>query len=139
MLTLDRSLSRLKRFRQSNSAPQSDRDNRIALAFWTCFELERYVRVDICLSVTDRHSDISTELPMPQSGILKFDEMIPFPDISLQVITGYDSTIAASYQAQLWARKQLNQVYSQLYDSGEPGCGSVTRSSPELLQWIGKP
>lgn len=115
------SLSRLNELRESNKVPQSTRDNQLAFAFWTCLQLE---------------SDILAELPMPHSGILTYEEAIPFPNLSQQLNGGYASTILTSYAAQLWVRKQLNQVHNQLYRLDLPDGGPAMQATTEHLEKV---
>ncbi|CAJ2514323.1 Uu.00g024420.m01.CDS01 [Anthostomella pinea] len=79
----------------------SRKDNQLAFAFWTCLQLE---------------SDILAELSLPQSGILQFEERMPYPDISLAIEQGFSSHVVESYLAQLYLRKQLNKAHRLLYD-----------------------
>jgi hypothetical protein len=128
----------LSTLRESNQVPQSTRDNQLAFAFWTCLQLERYV--DARQSEhksTNEISDILAELPMPHSGILTYEEAIPFPNLSSQANGGYDGYILTSYQAQLWVRKQLNQVHNQLYSSlNFPDAGASMEATTEHLQKV---
>ncbi|KAK6082081.1 hypothetical protein SCUP234_04394 [Seiridium cupressi] len=110
------SLSRLSEMKRNNQAPQSGRDNQLAFAFWTCLQLERYVETDgPNIYAANKPSDILAELPMPHSGILTYEEAMPYPNLDTQVNGGYDEKVLISYQAQLWVRRQLNQVHNKLY------------------------
>ncbi|KAI1334629.1 hypothetical protein F5Y15DRAFT_429310 [Xylariaceae sp. FL0016] len=80
---------------------QHKRDNQLAFAFWTCLQLK---------------SDILAELPLPQSGILQYESQMPYPDLSFAVNHGFSVHIVSGYLAQLYLRKQLNQVHSLLYN-----------------------
>ncbi|KAI1381026.1 hypothetical protein F4677DRAFT_452605 [Hypoxylon crocopeplum] len=97
------SLARLSRsHEQGKSIGQSRRDNQLAFAFWTCLQLE---------------SDILAELPLPQSGILQYEDRMPYPNSEYAVNQGFSEHVVTGYIAQLYLRKQLNQVHSLLYDS----------------------
>ncbi|KAI1211583.1 uncharacterized protein F4807DRAFT_473035 [Annulohypoxylon truncatum] len=97
------SLDRLSKWHdQGRSIGQSRRDNQLAFAFWTCLQLE---------------SDILAELPLPQSGILQYEDRMPYPNSEYAVNQGFSEHIVTGYIAQLYLRKQLNQVHTLLYDS----------------------
>lgn len=122
------SLSRLNDLRANGKFPVSTRDNQLAFAFWTCLQLE---------------SDILAELQLPHSGILMYEDAIPFPNLSTQLNSGYSQDILTSYQAQLWVRKQLNQVHHQLYSLDLPDAGPAMLNTTEDLkrllakkQWV---
>lgn len=51
-----------------------------------------------------------------QSGILNFEEQIPYPNVELAVEQGFDKRVLDSFTAQLYLRKTLNQVHQMLYD-----------------------
>lgn len=55
-------------------------------------------------------------MPLPQSGILAFEENIPYPNQYLASQYGFDPRVLASFSAQLYLRKNLNQVHQVLYD-----------------------
>ncbi|KAB5555007.1 hypothetical protein GE09DRAFT_147122 [Coniochaeta sp. 2T2.1] len=85
-------------------------DNQMVYAFWSCLQLE---------------SDIIAELPLVQSGILNFEEHIPYPNPSLATgYGGFEQRVLTSFSAQLYLRKALNQVHQMLYDP------SKTQQSP---------
>ncbi|ETS82120.1 hypothetical protein PFICI_07122 [Pestalotiopsis fici W106-1] len=115
------SLSRLNDLRANGRFPYSTRDNQLAFAFWTCLQLE---------------SDILAELQLPHSGILMYEEAIPFPNLSTQMNNGYSQDILTSYQAQLWVRKQLNQVHHQLYSLDLPDGGPAMQAKTEDLKRV---
>ncbi|KAI1085180.1 hypothetical protein F5B20DRAFT_132713 [Whalleya microplaca] len=95
------SLSRLTKAHESYGIGQSRRDNQLAFAFWTCLQLE---------------SDIIAELPLPQSGILQYEDRMPYPNMEYAINQGFSDVIVSGYIAQLYLRKQLNQVHNLLYD-----------------------
>ncbi|KAJ4306069.1 hypothetical protein N0V88_000865 [Collariella sp. IMI 366227] len=100
-------------------------DNRLLFAFWTCLQLE---------------SDIIAELPLPQSGVLAFEEMMPNPNMELAGKHGFDKRVLSSYLAQLYTRKSLNKIHKQLFDPNQkvrdeavaPG-GSIIEAIRSLL------
>ncbi|KAK1829107.1 hypothetical protein QBC39DRAFT_139437 [Podospora conica] len=102
----------LDRFRKLNenlpsnlNAVTEKSDNQLVFAFWTCLQLE---------------SDIIAELPLPQSHILAFEEIMPYPNLELAKQLGFDSYILSSYVAQLYLRKSLNQIHQMLYNPENP-------------------
>lgn len=79
-------------------------------------------------------SDIIAELPLPQSHILAFEEIMPYPNLNLAKEHGFDAYILQSYVAQLYLRKSLNQIHQMLYNpensrvqdhSGMPALGII--------------
>ncbi|KAI0838785.1 hypothetical protein F5Y06DRAFT_287090 [Hypoxylon sp. FL0890] len=97
------SLDRLSKWHESGrSIGQSRRDNQLAFAFWTCLQLE---------------SDILAELPLPHSNILQYEDRMPYPNSEYAVNHGFSEHVITGYIAQLYLRKQLNQVHTLLYDS----------------------
>ncbi|KAI0156953.1 hypothetical protein GGR57DRAFT_75332 [Xylariaceae sp. FL1272] len=93
------SLDRLSRVHFCSET--SRRDNQLAYAFWTCLQLE---------------SDILAELPLPQSGILQYEAQMPYPSQKFSMSHGYHSDIIEGYFAQLYLRKQLNNIHNLFYD-----------------------
>ncbi|KAI0172211.1 hypothetical protein GGR52DRAFT_580835 [Hypoxylon sp. FL1284] len=91
----------LGRLSSRHDLEQHKRDNQLAFAFWTCLQLE---------------SDILAELSLPQSGILQYESQMPYPNTSFAVNHGFELPVVESYLAQLYLRKQLNQVHSLLYN-----------------------
>lgn len=77
------------------------KDNQLAFAFWTCLQLE---------------SDILAELPLPHSGLLAYEDHMPYPNIDPKMTEGYSEAVTSSYLAQLHLRKYLNRIHEQLYD-----------------------
>lgn len=74
------------------------------------------------------YSDIIAELPLPQSGILAFEEIIPYPNPNLAREYGFDSRVLASFSAQLYLRKALNQVHQMLYDPSKSQQGPLPQA-----------
>jgi hypothetical protein len=56
------------------------------------------------------------ELTLPQSGILAYQDIMPYPSIGWAEERGFDSHTLQSYFAHLYLRKSINQIYTQLYD-----------------------
>ncbi|KAI1631689.1 hypothetical protein F4809DRAFT_646143 [Biscogniauxia mediterranea] len=105
---------------QSFGLGSSRRDNQLAFAFWTCLQLE---------------SDILAELPLPQSGILQYEDRMPYPNIGFAVNQGFEEHIVQGYLAQLYLRKQLNQVHNLLYDP-EKNSKTRTMEDPAIEEGI---
>ncbi|KAL2016046.1 hypothetical protein VTK56DRAFT_4312 [Thermocarpiscus australiensis] len=80
-------------------------ENQLVFAFWTCMQLE---------------SDIIAELPVPQSHILAYEDLMPYPDIHMARQMEIDERVLKSYLAQLYLRKQLNSIHGMLYNPAVP-------------------
>jgi hypothetical protein len=106
---------------------QTLRDNQIVYAFWSCLQLERYVDQPFLAETLTKaqDSDIIAELPLPQSGILAFEEMMPYPNATLAGSYEFDPRVLASFTAQLYLRKALNQVHQMLYDPSKSQQGPL--------------
>lgn len=66
---------------------------------------------------SDCRSDILAELNLIPSGILQYEEILPYPDLMvLQEKLGFSDAVAFSYAAQLYLRKRLNRISGSLYD-----------------------
>ncbi|RKU39804.1 hypothetical protein DL546_000126 [Coniochaeta pulveracea] len=121
------SLSRLSDSRtvQSGEAVPgtSLRDNQLIFAFWTCVQLE---------------SDILAELPLPPSPILQYENNIPYPDIRLAKVAGFNDTVILSYTTQVYLRRSLNEVHNTLHDleTSQSGQGRPVPSSKNSLPVI---
>ncbi|KAH8761579.1 hypothetical protein F5883DRAFT_678219, partial [Diaporthe sp. PMI_573] len=77
-------------------------DTKLLVAFWSCCQLE---------------SDILAELNLTPSGILQYEDILPYPDlIVLRETLGFSDAVAYSYAAQLYLRKRLNKITGSLYD-----------------------
>ncbi|KAK4237469.1 hypothetical protein C8A03DRAFT_34586 [Achaetomium macrosporum] len=114
----------LDRFRKLQAAMHIDQnavteksDNQLVFAFWTCLQLE---------------SDIIAELPLPQSHILAYEDMMPYPNINLARQLGFDEHVLQSYLAQLYLRKSLNQIHGMLYDPQKP----LSLRGPNIIEYI---
>ncbi|KAI1334259.1 hypothetical protein F5Y15DRAFT_429547 [Xylariaceae sp. FL0016] len=60
--------------------------------------------------------NILAELPLPQSGVLQYESQMPYPDVEFAVDHGFKAHVVLGYMAQLYLRKQLNQVQNLLYN-----------------------
>ncbi|KAL1879895.1 hypothetical protein VTK73DRAFT_6707 [Phialemonium thermophilum] len=76
-------------------------DNQLIFAFWSCLQLE---------------SDIIAELPLPQSNILAYEELMPLPNLDLAREHGFDTRVLLSYKTQLYLRRKLNDAHQLLYN-----------------------
>lgn len=63
-----------------------------------------------------------------------YEDAIPFPNLSTQLNSGCSQDMLTSYQAQLWVRKQLNQVHHQLYSLDLPDGGPAMLNTTEDLE-----
>ncbi|KAI6784471.1 uncharacterized protein J7T54_006516 [Emericellopsis cladophorae] len=97
------SFDKLRGFKQRSELITQSRYNRLALAFWTCLQLE---------------ADLIAELPMPPSGLLSYEEDMPHPNMSL--VRGYDQYILDSYLGQLYLRTHLNSIHRMFYAPEDP-------------------
>ncbi|KAK7746512.1 hypothetical protein SLS53_002471 [Cytospora paraplurivora] len=77
-------------------------DNKLLIAFWSCCQLE---------------SDILAELNLVPSGILQYENLLPYPNLLvMRAQLGFSDAVAYSYAAQLYLRKRLNKISGSLYD-----------------------
>ncbi|PON23525.1 hypothetical protein TGAM01_v207759 [Trichoderma gamsii] len=100
------SLDKLKKIKTNMEFIQEGKYNQLALAFWTCLQLE---------------SDLIAELPLPPSGLLQYENDMPQPNMSL--LQGFDQRVVDSYPAQLYLRTHLNSIHRMFYspdDSSKP-------------------
>ncbi|KAK0719508.1 hypothetical protein B0H67DRAFT_154506 [Lasiosphaeris hirsuta] len=97
-------------------------DNQLVFAFWTCLQLE---------------SDIIAELPLPQSHILAFEEIMPYPNVDLAKTLGFQEEVLQSYLAQLYLRKSLNQIHQMLYNPENPALQAQSGTPAEnIIEYI---
>lgn len=65
----------------------------------------------------DKHSDILAELNLIPSGILQYEGLLPYPNMTmLHQELGFPEEVMNSYGAQLYLRKRLNEISGQLYN-----------------------
>lgn len=57
---------------------------------------------------------------MPQSHILAYEDIMPYPNINLAEEAGFDGHVLRSYLAQLYLRKSLNSIHGMLYNPEKP-------------------
>lgn len=94
----------------------------IRITYWTCLQLE---------------SDILAELDMPQSGIGRFEDQVPFPlgprhHDSLYTSSNVEmSEVMWYYSQQVWLRRLLNKTHSSLY---KPATQAKPADSEELFE-----
>lgn len=112
MVIMRPSLDKLRRIKQSLTMIQETKYNQLALAFWTCLQLE---------------SDLIAELQLPPSGLLSYEEFMPHPNMSM--LEGYDQRVLDSYPAQLYLRTHLNSIHRMFY---APDADEKAMDSKEL-------
>ncbi|KAJ9156105.1 C6 zinc finger domain-containing protein [Pleurostoma richardsiae] len=115
MDNISSSMDRLQR--RHPEYAEGKRDNQIAIAFWSCLQLE---------------SDILAELNLHPSGLLAYEETIPWPDG--QILTkefGFEERVVQSYYCQLYLRKRLNEIHGLLYDRTKSEVPTPLDSSTE--------
>ena len=61
-------------------------------------------------------SDIIAELPLPQSPIMAYEDIIPHPNGTLARHYGFSEVVLQSYLGQLFLRKRLNEIHKTIYD-----------------------
>ncbi|KAI6277679.1 hypothetical protein MCOR34_011323 [Pyricularia oryzae] len=59
--------------------------------------------------------DIIAELNLQQSGISKYEQRMPTPNLGHMIECGIDKRVAYGYQAQIWLRKTFNKAHILLY------------------------
>ncbi|KAI6463129.1 hypothetical protein MCOR16_009094 [Pyricularia oryzae] len=79
--------------------------------------IESYWHIhDACIKTQHLlRGDIIAELNLQQSGISKYEQRIPTPNLQHMIECGIDKRVAYSYYAQLWLRKTLNKAHTALY------------------------
>ncbi|KAI6535057.1 hypothetical protein MCOR05_006108 [Pyricularia oryzae] len=87
-------------YRLTAAKGQDIKDTRYHLIYWTCMQLE---------------CDIIAELNLQQSGISKYEQSMPHPDLEHMIVFGIDQRVAFSYYGQLWLQKTLNKAHTMLY------------------------
>lgn len=66
---------------------------------------------------SDCRSDILAELNLVPSGILQYEDLLPYPNLTaMQDTLGFSDAVTFSYAAQLYLRKRLNRISGSLYD-----------------------
>ncbi|TPX16940.1 uncharacterized protein E0L32_003502 [Thyridium curvatum] len=98
-------LDRFQRLNPTLEKVHSRRDNQLVFAFWSCLQLE---------------SDILAELQLPPSGILAYEDKMPYPNNQVAELYGFTPDVLESYSAQLFLRKRLNEIHKAFYDASNP-------------------
>ncbi|KAF9775123.1 hypothetical protein IL306_006801 [Fusarium sp. DS 682] len=101
------SLDKMRRIKRNREFIQETKYNQLALAFWTCLQLE---------------SDLIAEMQLPPSGLLSYEDDMPHPNMSL--LEGFSQRILDSYPGQLYLRTHLNSIHRMFYapeDPAKPG------------------
>ncbi|KAI7910407.1 hypothetical protein M0657_011385 [Pyricularia oryzae] len=88
------------RLTAANSQTQDIKDTRYYLIYWTSMQLE---------------CDIIAELNLQQSGISKYEQRMPTPNLKHMIECGIDQRVVYGYHAQIWLRKTLNKAHTALY------------------------
>ncbi|KAF5630186.1 hypothetical protein F25303_10012 [Fusarium sp. NRRL 25303] len=94
------SLGRMRDIKRDGELIQENKYNQLALAFWACLQLE---------------SDISNETPVPSSGLLSYEDGMPYPNMSL--LTGFDQRILECYLGLIYLRTHFNTIHRILHTS----------------------
>ncbi|KAK4149959.1 hypothetical protein C8A00DRAFT_46542 [Chaetomidium leptoderma] len=119
------SLDRFRKLQETMPADQNavteKSDNQLVFAFWTSLQLE---------------SDIIAELPLPQSHILAYEDMMPYPNIHVARGLGFEEHVLQSYLAQLYLRKSLNQIHGILYNPEIPLHGPSSAPGSNIIEYI---
>ncbi|KJZ79625.1 hypothetical protein HIM_01094 [Hirsutella minnesotensis 3608] len=97
------SLDKLRKMKQNREFIQDPKYNQLALAFWTCLQLE---------------SDLIAEMPLPPSGLLSYEDDMPHPNLSL--LDDVDQRVLDSYPGQLYLRTHLNSIHRMFYAPEDP-------------------
>ena len=89
---------------------------------------------------TDCRSDILAELSLAPSGILQYEDMLPYPDLMvMREKLGFSEVVAISYAAQLYLRKRLNRITGSLYDpNNKPNTEKQKEIVAEIENEFGK-
>ncbi|KAK3897570.1 hypothetical protein C8A05DRAFT_38877 [Staphylotrichum tortipilum] len=110
--TLQQKMRPMKTLRDSGHTGTGYEENMLLFAFWTALDLE---------------CGMIAELRLPQSGILTYEEQMPYPNLCWAEERGFDAPVLESYFSRLYLRRRLNELYTQLYNpvhplqSGMPG------------------
>ncbi|XP_044721337.1 fungal zn(2)-Cys(6) binuclear cluster domain-containing protein [Hirsutella rhossiliensis] len=97
------SLDKLRKMKHNREFIQDPKYNQLALAFWTCLQLE---------------SDLIAEMPLPPSGLLSYEDDMPHPNMSL--LDDVDQRVLDSYPGQLYLRTHLNSIHRLFYAPEDP-------------------
>jgi hypothetical protein len=84
-------------------------------------------------------------MPLVQSGILNYEETMPYPNIIDLNSYGLEERVCQSYVAQLYLRKHLNKIHKMFYDPIRQAKGGelefkeidVVREAVANMSWVG--
>ncbi|KAF4993213.1 hypothetical protein FDECE_13491 [Fusarium decemcellulare] len=93
-----RSLDRMREMKNKVEKIKDPYDNELALAFWTCFQIE---------------SDLMVVLQLLPSALLSYGDSVPYPNMRL--LEGFDQRILDSYLQQSYLQAYFNRIYRKLY------------------------
>ncbi len=119
-------LERFNLMRRSLTPVGRKRDNQLVIAFWSCLQLERFVTATYrgrCrtafaeTTLTCWRSDILAELPLAPSGVLSYEQYVPYPNDRLVGELGFEEHVLQSYSGQLFLRNRLNEIHKNFYDA----------------------
>lgn len=113
------SLDKLRRMKQTTTFITEPKYNQIALAFWTCLQLE---------------SDLIAELQLPPSGLLQYEDDMPPPNMSL--LQGVDQAVLDSYPGQLYLRTHLNTIHRMFYAPEDPAAPKTHESKLRNVEYM---
>lgn len=120
-LKICRKIARLRRLKIEGVVPPAT-DNPLLIAFWTCLQLERYLTNARKCRFANLYSDIIAEVDCVYSGILKYEELLPLPNIHAAVLQdNIDETVMKHWNLQLMLRKHLNQLHGMFYQPASSG------------------
>ncbi|KAF6814530.1 hypothetical protein CMUS01_12632 [Colletotrichum musicola] len=111
LLNADRALQMIMQRKITDGSPDAPgqitnrRDNIVLITYWTCLQLI---------------SDIVAELKLPLSQVLNYEEMMPYPNMTMMA-NEIPVEVIKLYFGQLYLRKQLNKIHNTLYKPDPPG------------------
>jgi hypothetical protein len=109
-------MDRMRTFKNNRNFIQEHKYNQLALAFWTCLQLE---------------SDLIAELQLPPSDLLSYEEDMPPPNMML--VHGFSQAVLDSYPGQLYLRKHLNSIHRMFYAPDGPVAGGPEFRNVDLV------
>jgi hypothetical protein len=96
-----------------------------------------------CHYEANEYSDLLAEMPLIHSGILNYEENMPWPNIAQLNELGVDQRVCESYTGQLYLRKHLNKIHKMFYDPGKELGGQpelkdvkVVREEVAGMKWV---
>lgn len=124
------SLDKMRRFKEGGIFIPDAKYNQLALAYWTCLQLE---------------SDLIAEFTLPASNLLQYEEDMPPPNMSL--LDDFPQRVLDSYLGQLYLRRHLNSIHRMFYSPDDPvrPRGEATFKNVDLvagavqgMHWVSK-